>query len=610
VDQARCPAPFPRAEGIMTKYRKVVAILLAHLLVGLLACFAWRFARSLPREILEPFVFGYRIRSSLLLFVSLAPALFVSSLLIGFSVEFSANADETVDRWSEILFGYLKEAFILLVVCLALYVALAEGVSPMLERGQSLAVARTLDFHERMDLARRFEAENKFFEAELQAKAALVSWPGNQEAASLIDQLQYKEVNAAGGNADGSSPSSVSAAGDPKGITALQALDRALEAEKKNDFYNAHYYATMAARLAPETDPNREIATRLAAKAWNEISAGLDHIFAAGERALFDAKKEGYNAIQNGDYLRAYYLFLDLQKRVSAEKENQIDPDVERFLAIARNGMLQTFFFIDETVDMDLYESARDVFFVIRYQDGSSGAFYSRGITYTRSGGKDVAYLRGFEYASFDRNGKVSYRISAPYAKMLPFPNGNRRYLQPELLLRSVDRAKSDTEIGPSVLEGTVPENEKSILVLDMDFRDFDMIVAANRGPQAMSIIDLWLFAPKAETYGFSRTVYLREILDRLADPFLMLIVALYALIIGWKFRLGKNIPFKFWWIVSIPVFFAVSFLAVSFARYVVGLCIAAIVTLAPGAAVPLLLATLAVWFVGASIHFLFQRSD
>lgn len=125
-----------------------------------------------------------------------------------------------------------------------------------------------------------------------------------------------------------------------------------------------------------------------------------------------------------------------------------------------------------------------------------------------------------------------------------------------------------------------------------------------------MSLIDLFRFMEKAEKYGFSRTECLREMIDRLADPFLMLIISIYALTLGWKYRLGKNVLFKAWWILTIPLFPLLSLFIIGVVRYLSRICSIIFVGLVPQNPVLLMLIFLALCFTGMSVFFFSQRSD
>ncbi|HNY22468.1 MAG TPA: hypothetical protein PKO22_10010 [Treponemataceae bacterium] len=597
----------------MNESRKILPILFLHFALGFAACAVWAFTRGLDVDLLSPFVFAYRFRSAVIAFIGLLPTLTISGFLMGYSISFRAVAGEAVGRWSDTLLTVLKHAYILMLACLALYAVFAEGISPALTSRQKQAVVLTKDFKEYMRAARRFVDDSQPALAVVPTRAALQVWPGNKEALYLLDQIGYKQAEGAGGSdAKGRvrTASEEAVIREASGLTVLEALDKAIEADKKNDYFNAHYYASLAARLAPTTDPNHDVAVRLAAQAWNRVSEGHDRIQSRAEADLYGIKRDGYKAIGNQDYLRAYYIFLELREAELATNDRLGDPDVERFLEISRKGVLESFFFIDETASIKIFESSRDVFFVIRHPDGSADAVFASGITYTSHSGTDMAYLRGFEFASFDRNLGLRYQISVPYAKMVASTSGAKGSARPEILLRSVDRNREGVDVVPAVIAGAVPESERNILMLSMDYRDFSLLVEANRGPDSMSVMDLWNFVPKAESYGFSRKTFNLELIRRLVDPFLLLILSVCALILGWQFRLGKSVMFKFWWIFTVPVFPVLSYLAVEGVRYVSRLCNGALIALLPSyPLIPVLLA-LVVCFLGVSLAFFSQRSE
>lgn len=600
----------------MTDTRRVFLVIFAHYLVGLAVCAALAFTRSIPSELISPYLFSYRIRSGVLLFVTYMPALQISGLLLGYAIAFKAHADDQVDRWSALLIDYLKGAFALCIFCLAAYFIMAEGVSPILRNKQSSATNRSIDYREFVTVAGASLALNDPENAEFRLLAALQIWPKSAEATKLMDRCKYLRAESTPAVAEGDAKTTGArtdaakepAARDDKGITALQALDRSDAAAKKHDYFNAHYYAMLAWRLARDTDPNKALALRKAAEAWNHVSEGSDKFTEQGDLARYQTKRAGYEAIQNGDYLKAYYIFLAEEEKEKAAKSGGIDPDVERFLEVARKGLLESFFFIDETANIRLFESARDVFFVNRRSDDTVDAVFIRGMTFMRTAGKDVAYLRDLEIARLTRDGKTVWRISVPYAKMFPFERDGQS--RPELILHAVDRNRIGEDVLPSVIEGSLSLQERSILLLDMPYRDLDLVVAANRGPQGMSLAEMFMISGKAEKYGFSRDLYQREIINRIAEPFLILIISIYALILGWKYRLGKNSFFRAWWALAIPLFPIITLFAIETVRYLARLCIVAFVGLAPESALVPTIVFLTVCFLLVSISFFAQRSD
>ena len=596
--------------------KKVLPPLLALFCIGFVLCLVFVFIRPVSSDLIAPFVIGYRIRQAIKLFVQYMPALQISGLLLGYAWGFSVNAEDTVERWSATLLSLLKGAFLLSFVCVAAYVILAEGIVPVSVSRQKQAEVQTADYRDFMQTAQHSFAIGTYKKAELYCQSALRIWPSSPDATVLLEEARYKAAQAVDVANAGSYTGDTDQTADEltvrnsNGLTVLDALDLAEKAEEESDYFNAHYYATLAYRLAPATDPNKEIAKRKASEAWNHISTETDTTAAKENADLYNTKKRGYDAIERGDYLTAYYIFLDLHNAQLISSDRKYDPDVDRFLEIAQKGVLESFFFIDETVNIRSFERSRDIFFVIKHVDGSSEAVSIRGITYTKAGRKDMAYLRGFEYISFDRNNVLQYQILVPYVKMFSFIREGEKIARPELLLRAVNRNHSDKDIVPSVLAGSVPENEKNILILNMPFRDFDLLVSANQGPETMSLLELFYFLPIAEKYGYSEVVYLRAIINRLADPFLILILSILALVFAWKLRMGQNTVFKAWWIISVPILVLVSWFIIDMVRRFSNLCITGIVSLFPDYALIIVLVLLSFLFLCVSIYFFSQRSD
>lgn len=534
-------------------------------------------------------------------------------MLLGYAYAFSQNASESVDRWSMQLLVYLKGAFLICLLCISFYIVLSEGVSPFLKARQNEVLTRTNDYNDFIMVANKSISLGLMSEAEYQANCAVQIWPESKPATELLEKIRYEIAKSTGDESARSKKEALSTAVNhspgSSALTVREALDMAEGAEKNLDFYSAHYFAMLAYNLAPDTEPLKSKAMSIASNAWNYISTGIDALKAADEILLYKTKLSGYEAIQNKDYLKAYYIFLTLHEKEIRTPDGRIDPDVDRFLDVSRKGVLDSYFFIDETLNVRLFETARDIFFVIKDLDGSFSSIFIRGVSYTKASGKDMMYLRGFEYARFDQNKKIEYQIYVPYGKMFPYTT-DKGLKNPEIFLRSVNRTIEGADILPVVISGKVPEIEKSILRLNMSFSDFNLIVAANNGAASLSLIELIKFCDLAEKYGFSRTQYQIEMIDRLADPFLMLIVSIYALILGWKYRLGKNVLFKAWWILVVPLFPIISLFLIETIRYISKLCIVLFVRFFPQNPALFMLIFLAIWFAGASFYFFSQRSD
>ena len=143
-----------------------------------------------------------------------------------------------------------------------------------------------------------------------------------------------------------------------------------------------------------------------------------------------------------------------------------------------------------------------------------------------------------------------------------------------------------------------------------MPYADFTRATLANRGFESMDLADLMRFADTAERYGFSGEGFMREIIMRLSEPFIVLIVAIFMITMGWKYRLSPNSFFKAWWILPLPALPVVLEGVLESVRYFIALFVAVFVGIAPSFALLLTLALLVTAFIASTVFFFSQRSD
>ncbi len=597
----------------MSESRRALPALFAFMVLGFAAAIGWAAFHPAPEALIDPLLPWWKLRSGVLLFIRFFPSLFTSGILTGYAIAFSPRKGPqagAVPRWSAEHIVQLRGAFIICIVSLSAYVILDEGVKPAMTRHQEADIAKSENYREYLRLAESDIGTGSFAEALSYADLALRINKDDGDATRLRE-VARKGIAESGENvpvAAGESSGTAMESYNPENLTVRSALSRSKSALSAGDWYTAHYYAMLAWRLAPGTDPLKQDALRQASEAWNQITEGTAAANPA-EAELFDIKRTGYESIENGDFLNAYYVLHDLRERESAANPSKIDPDVERLLEIATQGLLDTRFFMDETFDLASFESDRNVFFTIKRTDGGMDAVFARGIAYARSNGHDLAYLRGFEYASFSGAGSLLYHFETPYAKLFSWRD-ERGIARPEILLRAEDRARKDAGTGPAVIRGELPERESSILVLDMPYADFTRATLANRGFESMDLADLMRFADTAERYGFSGEGFMREIIMRLSEPFIVLIVAIFMITMGWKYRLSPNSFFKAWWILPLPALPVVLEGVLESVRYFIALFVAVFVGIAPSFALLLTLALLVTAFIASTVFFFSQRSD
>ncbi len=598
----------------MGELKRAMPALLAFLLLGLAVSLAWTMFQATPEALIDSMLLRWKLRAGLLLFVKYLPALFTSGIVTGYAIAFAprdGRAGSNTPRWSADHLEQLRGAFLLCIAVLAIYVALSEGARPILVRHQASDLAKSEEYHEYIRLAGEDISRGSFREALPRVELALQIRKDDAEALRLREETRKGLAETEGEelSAVGSQEAPDEEIFNPENLTVRTAMERSKAASRASDWYTAHYYALLAWRLAPGTDPLKQDALRMASEAWNRITEGSGDTANEAEAGLFATKQAGYESIQHGDFLNAYYILEGLRDGESGNVDGKEDPDVPRLLEIATKGLLDTHFFLDETSSLKAFEGDRNVFFTIARADGGRDAFFARGITYSRFDGRDLAYLRGLEFASFAADGSVLYHYVDPYAKMFPWRDRDG-IERPEILLRAVDRSVRGAGTSPSIVQGEASERDLGVLVLDMPFRDFSLATLANRGMDSMDLADLMRFVDKAGRYGYSSQAFMREIVVRLADPFIVLIVAMLMLAMGWKYRLAAKVFFKAWWVLPLPALPFILEGILEFARYFMALFVAVFVVVAPAGAMFLTLAALALVFIATAIFFFSQRSE
>ncbi len=592
-------------------FKRVFPIVLIHLAAGFLCALFISLRESAIPDLLPPFEFAFKMRNAVIRFAQVFPALIAGGLLTGYALMFCKLLPENAGHLAEV-FPALKSAFAFAIILAGAYAILAECAVPILKSRQNDAMAKTASYNNYMLLYRTESASGNFRAALANAETALAIWKESPEAQNAADaaRIRVSELYSGGfGFAEEGSASAVGAPARQGGYTAFELLEKAREAAALTDFYNAHYYAALSWRTAPAGDPNREAALRLASESWNRITGALDGIRAEPERRYYERKLKGYSDIQAGDFLSAYYHFLEMQEEEEAAGGER-DPDIATFLEIARQGVLESFFFINETENLALFEQSGGIFFTLLNDDGSKDAVLIGGVSRRGTGAEGGAYFRNFELARFEKDNSLSFHIAVPYAKMLPFIDGNGN-TRPQLILAAVDRAAGGARIEPQVVAGNFPPQDAaaaSVLLLDMPYQDMALLIDSAAGADSMTLPSLLGFMRRGENYGFQKAVYLAEFVQRISDPFLVFIMAVLALVWAWKFQLRQNRPFSAWWIISVPLIAIACAYIIAAARYALNLCITLLAVKTPSLAIPCTAALIVLALFAVSAWFFSQR--
>jgi hypothetical protein len=318
---------------------------------------------------------------------------------------------------------------------------------------------------------------------------------------------------------------------DPRPVDAREALGLAETALAEARCYDAHWLASLAVRLAGPGSAEKTRAAALAGRAWNEVVSLAPSARDAEAYSLYRLKREGYEAMIGGEWIRGYYILRELSYHTPD------DPDARNFLARCEEEIGRIAFFTDE---LDLGIGDLLIGAILSFPGRYEGRVAVRCSSLSAFPG--VAYALGLELMTFNPQGELTGRVEAPYAKFLPvWVNGRERMV---VLMRALDRLDKNTQWGPHWTGSQHSEIGDDQMILDIPYEDFLLITRVSRGADSLFMGDLFTAADRLGNYGFIPQVFQAEILRRLSNSALLLSLTIFALLLGWRFRAKEHLRF------------------------------------------------------------------
>jgi hypothetical protein len=373
-------------------------------------------------------------------------------------------------------------------------------------------------------------------------------WPNSPELTALrteinvrLDENRFEEEDeraaARAELADNTqSAAMTSLPGRRQPLDTADAIGQGEAAFNERRYFDAHWFATLGERLAGAGSPEAVTAARLAARAWNQIESQQPSFREERLYSLYRLKQSGYEAMVSGDWIRAYYLFQELQKQTPD------DPDVANFLAACEKGTTEIAFFIDE-IEVSLGAILTGAVFSL--PSGAAGRAVLRFSSLSAS--PDFAYGIGLEYMSFDAQSRPLFHLEAPYTKLLPFTVDGRR--QVLVLMRALARYDQNLRWEPEwILEGTAGRSSAgdAQIILDMSYETFILLSQIRQGLPNLQIGELFDASKMIGAVGYVPQVFEAEIFNRLGTVLFFLPMSIAAIIIGWRFRAKSRVRYIF----------------------------------------------------------------
>jgi hypothetical protein len=482
--------------------------------------------------VLSVFRISNSITRGLLDFIMFFPAIFMSAQLIPFR-RVPPKKNVHFQRFSIEFFKLLRPQLIAALFAAILYSLLFLLVRPLCSDYQVDIRTESILFADAREKAILFSNKEEWIEASRFLSACERIWPGNTELENLreivntgLARIKYSR----GPVPEKRMESNVTGIpGQAAPINARSALRFAEQAFSEERYYDAHRLAVTAERLAAQGSNEAAQAMRLAGAVWNTIESMEPGAAELERRAIYRRKRYGYEAINGGDWVQAYYIFRSLIAEAPG------DPDIQNFFSLSAEGLAQAAFFIDEMDTRLGTELAGPVFSLPLFETEGRAVMRLASLSSTA----DYSYGKGLELAAFDSAQNTLYRINAPYVKFLPLYIGERQFTA--VYLQAFSRDYEQMHWGPTWY-GTVPENTpENQLVLAISYEDFLLASVSGKNSGGLFLHDIWSLADRLALYGYVPEVYQAEIVNSIVEPLLFLPLMVFSLIIGWKLRGRKH---------------------------------------------------------------------
>jgi hypothetical protein len=512
---------------------------------------------------LEIFSIPWHFIQGALRFIRLFPALCLSALVIPWGLK--DNPDEPFTRFSPAFLEKLKGPVITAVIAAALYGLLFFLVFPLVKNRENSFISQGRLFKEAEKKAQNFAAAGKWAEAERFILLCDRIWPDNPQGESLKKEVSIalhksRFDEAEGRQAAPPRPGERYWGGSPDRrvpVNAQEALEFGEQAFREERYYDAHWLAMLALRLAREGSVEKtRNAPELAGRAWAAVASLEPNAQESQQYRLYQLKNTGYEAMLSGDWIRGYYIFQALYQ------ETPQDPDVVNFLGACTQQVEAIAFFADEW-DLSLgavYAGALFSLPLASPSGGPGGRLVLR--LDSLEAGEDASYGRNAQALAFGEDGALQSRMETPYVKILPQNLGDRPRVA--FLLQSLDRQDSGRRweprwaIEPDGLGGRSTAGGDTQIIIDISYDDFLLMAQTRRGLDVFLIQDLFRAERILESFGYIPQVFQAELISRIAEPLLLLPGMILVIVAGWRFRAKRRSRFLIYpMFIILPAVFA-----------------------------------------------------
>jgi len=316
----------PKPDGFKAAFLTAPpAIFFEYLIFCAALLLGFRFLFPASRAPLALYSLEWRLIQWVLEFIGLFPALAMSALVIPTARK--EEESEGQSRFNAAFLLKLRLPILTAIIATILYGVLFFLAQPLAGNARETMSFRGELYADSRDKAVAHAKMEEWTEATRFATICEQIWPNNPDVSGLkkdIDaefyRIQYLQ--------DRVSFDSRPEGSDPREripVDAAEALRFGEKAFEEERYYDAHWLASLAGRLAGPGSAEVAESVRLAGRAWNAIESLAPNSREKELHQIYQLKRSGYEAMVGQDWIRAYYIFKEL---IGITPD---DPDARKF---------------------------------------------------------------------------------------------------------------------------------------------------------------------------------------------------------------------------------------------------------------------------------------
>lgn len=501
-----------------------LGLFIIYLAVSFLLIVLFQFVFPADEAPLRIYFFIWRCNNGLEDFLYLLPALILSGILIPFGLLYY---DDSFSLYSPRFLNLMKGPIVTAIAAALLYVCSVFLFVPLSQQAAAAMRFQARLFTEARERVLIHAVRLEWAQAIPFINTCERIWPNNPDINSILETVDIRDesitsVLSSRRTVPYSSPEAPPANNYDGPATAGGAISMAREALEEERYYDAHWLATLALRLAQSKSQEQAQAASLADAAWQAIGIVPE----LESHDLYNRKRDGYDAFLAENWIKAYYIF-DWFIEHSLN-----DSEIDNFFAITLNEIQNCAFFVDELeqLKMQIFNNL-----LLSIPDTSSGSriilrMEELSIQNGYSSGRNV------EIIVLDSTNTVRLEVKADYSKVVPVLINNQP--QTRFILQALGRYDEELRWDPVF---SPSEFAAGYLTFDITYNDFLALTKLSTSTvDQLSVLELFTAARQYSSFGYLKPIFYAELLYRFVEAMFFMPLTIIILAMGWRYR-AKN---------------------------------------------------------------------